>query len=95
MDKDKEPREGEILFYTTNDGNINLGVLFSDETVWLTQNQMAELFNRDKSVISRHIKNIFAEGELNEKSVVAFFATTAADGKTYDVAIIILMLLYL
>ncbi|ADK13161.1 MULTISPECIES: virulence RhuM family protein [Clostridium] len=86
MDKDKEPREGEILFYTTNDGNINLGVLFSDETVWLTQNQMAELFNRDKSVISRHIKNIFAEGELNEKSVVAFFATTAADGKTYDVA---------
>lgn len=57
-----------------------------DDTVWLSLNQMAELFQRDKSVISRHIKNVFTEGELDEKAVVAFFATTAADGKTYDVA---------
>ncbi len=86
MTDKKESNSGEILFYTTNDGNINLGVLFSGETVWLTQAQMAELFQRDKSVISRHIRNIFEEGELEEKAVVAFFATTAADGKTYDVA---------
>lgn len=86
MDKNMQPKEGKILFYTTEEGKLNLGVLFSGETVWLTQSQMVKLFNRDKSVISRHIKNIFAEGELDEKSVVAFFATTASDGKTYDVA---------
>lgn len=86
MDKNMQPKEGKILFYTTEEGKLNLGVLFSGETVWLTQGQMVELFNRDKSVISRHIKNIFAEGELDEKSVVAFFATTASDGKTYDIA---------
>lgn len=57
-----------------------------EDTVWLSLNQMAELFQRDKSVISRHIKNIFTESELDEKAVVAFFATTAADGNTYDVA---------
>ena len=55
-----------------------------EETVWLTQDQMAALFDRDKSVISRHLKNIFEECELNENSVVARFATTAADGKSYD-----------
>lgn len=55
-----------------------------EETVWLTQDQMAALFDRDKSVISRHLKNIFEERELNENSVVAKFATTAADGKSYD-----------
>ena len=81
-----EPKKGEILFYTTADGKINLGVLFSAETIWLTQAQMVELFQRDKSVISRHIRNVFDEGELIEESVVAFFATTAADGKTYVVA---------
>ena len=72
MNENIEPRKGEILFYSTESGNINLGVLFSEETVWLTQGQMAELFQRDKSVISRHIRNIFQEGELDEKSVVAF-----------------------
>jgi len=56
-----------------------------DETVWLSLTQMAELFQRDKSVISRHIRNIFEEGELRPESVVANFATTAADGKTYQV----------
>lgn len=75
----------EILIYQTEDGQTKIDVRMEDDTVWLSLNQMAELFQRDKSVISRHIKNIFAEGELDEKAVVAFFATTAADGKTYDV----------
>ncbi|WP_425058883.1 hypothetical protein SCACP_35310 [Sporomusa carbonis] len=76
----------EILIYQTEDGQTKIDVRMEDDTVWLSLNQMAELFQRDKSVISRHIKNVFAEGELDEKAVVAFFATTAADGKTYDVA---------
>ena len=76
----------EILLYQTEDGQTKIDVKIEGETVWLTQAQMVELFQRDKSVISKHIKNVFAEGELNEKAVVAFFATTAADGKTYDVA---------
>ena len=57
-----------------------------NETVWLSLDKMAELFQRDKSTVSRHIKNVFEEGELDEFSVVANFATTAADGKTYNVA---------
>ncbi|MBS4026616.1 MAG: virulence RhuM family protein [Clostridia bacterium] len=72
--------------YQTEDGRTKVEVRMEDETVWLSLNQMAELFQRDKSVISRHIKNIFSEGELEKKSVVAFFATTAGDGKTYEVA---------
>ncbi|MBQ6763721.1 MAG: virulence RhuM family protein [Paludibacteraceae bacterium] len=78
--------KGEIVLYQTQDGVSKLDVRLDGETVWLTQEQMTELFQRDKSVISRHIKNIFEEGELNEKSVVAFFATTASDGKKYNVA---------
>ena len=76
----------DFLLYQTEDGQTKIDVKIEGETVWLTQSQMVELFQRDKSVISKHIKNVFAEGELNEKAVVAFFATTAADGKTYDVA---------
>ena len=76
----------DFLLYQTEDGQTKIDVKIEGETVWLTQTQMVELFQRDKSVISKHIKNVFAEGELNEKAVVAFFATTAADGKTYDVA---------
>lgn len=75
----------EILIYQTEDGKTKIDVQLKNESVWLSLNQMTELFQRDKSVISRHIKNIFSEGELDEKSVVAFFATTATDGKTYDV----------
>ena len=75
----------EILMYQTEDGKTKIEVRMEDETVWLSLNQMAELFQRDKSVISRHIKNVFTEGELDRKSVVANFATTAADGKTYNV----------
>ena len=69
----------EIVIYQTQDGLTKFDVRLEDETVWITQDQMTELFMRDKSTISRHIKNIFADGELDEKSVVAFFATTATN----------------
>ena len=71
--------------YTTEDGITKVEVTFESDTVWLSLDQMAELFQRDKSTISRHIKNIFADGELNKNSVVANFATTASDGKVYRV----------
>ena len=74
-----------ILIYTTPDGKKKLEVNLKDETLWLSLDQIAELFQRNKSTISRHIKNIFEKGELDAKSVVAKFATTAADGKTYQV----------
>ena len=75
----------DILIYTTDDGLAKIETTFDGDTVWLSLEQMAELFQRDKSTISRHIKNIFAEGELTRDAVVANFATTAADGKTYNV----------
>ena len=74
-----------ILMYTTEDGLTKIEATFENETVWLSLDQMAELFQRDKSTISRHIKKIFEEGELDRFSVVANFATTASDGKTYHV----------
>ena len=77
--------ENQIIMYQTEDGLTRIDVTLENETVWLSQDQMAELFQRDKSTISRHIKNIFEEGELNRESVVAKIATTASDGKTYDV----------
>ncbi|OBX07140.1 cytochrome C [Gallibacterium salpingitidis] len=75
-----------IQIYTSQDGQVSLQVSFEQETVWLSLDQMTELFAKDKSVISRHIKNIFNEGELDKTSVVAKNATTAADGKTYQVS---------
>ena len=78
-------QHGEIILYQTEDGLTKLDVKLRDETVWLSLEQMAELFGRDKSTISRHIRKVFAEGELSRNSVVANFATTAADGKTYQV----------
>jgi len=76
---------GEFLLYRSEDGRARLEVRIQGETVWLSLNQLAELFQRDKSVISRHIKNVFAEGELRPEAVVAKYATTAADGKSYNV----------
>ena len=76
---------GDIIIYQTEDGLTKINVNIQGETVWLSLDLMAELFQRDKSTISRHIKNIFNEGELSPDSVVANFATTAADGKTYQV----------
>jgi len=75
----------EILLYKTANKDIKLEVLIQDETIWLNQKQLCELFGRDKSVISRHIKNIFNENELELDSVVAKNATTARDGKNYIV----------
>lgn len=74
-----------IVLYQTDDGQASLEVRLEQETVWLSLTQMAELFDRDKSVISRHLGNIFREGELVKTAVVAKNATTAADGKTYQV----------
>lgn len=76
---------GEIIIYQTEDGLTKINVNLQNETVWLSLDQMAELFQRDKSTISRHIKNVFNEGELTKNSVVANYATTASDGKTYQV----------
>lgn len=78
-------QRGEVIIYQTEDGGTRIGVNMYDETVWLSIDQMAELFQRDKSTISRHIHNIFAEGELSRGAVVANFATTASDGKKYAV----------
>ncbi len=76
---------GEFLLYQTQDGRIRIQCRLQGETLWLTQQQMAELFQVDKSGISRHLKNIYETGELSQESVVAKFATTATDGKTYQV----------
>lgn len=81
----KDFKKGEIIIYKTPQNEVELRVKLDKETVWLSLDQMAFLFDRNKSVISRHIRNIFQEKELNRNSVVANFATTAADGKTYQV----------
>ena len=82
---ENEQNNSEMLVYTTEDGLTKIETTFDGDTVWLSIDQMAELFQRDKSTISRHIKNIFTEGELKREAIVANFATTAADGKTYQV----------
>ena len=74
-----------IIMYTTEDGLTKIEVTFDNETVWLSIDQMAELFQRDKSVIGKHVRNIFKEGELAKEAVWAKFAYTASDGKTYQV----------
>ncbi|MDR1485029.1 MAG: virulence RhuM family protein [Planctomycetaceae bacterium] len=85
-DKSNDPNRGEIIIYQTPDGSTNLDVRLEAETVWLTQEQMSELFQRTRTVISKHIRNIFAEGELQENVVCAKFAHTtkhgAIEGKT-------------
>lgn len=73
-------QKSNILMYTTEDGVTKVEVTFDQDTVWLSIDQMAELFQRDKSTISRHIKNIFEDGELQESSTVAFFATVQKEG---------------
>ena len=78
-------KDGQILFYTTENGTIHLEVKFSDDTVRLSQKQMGELFWVERSVITKHLKNIFSTEELDEKSVSAKFAHTANDGKTYEI----------
>ena len=75
---------GEVLVYQTQDGRIKLDVRLQDETVWLTQQMMAELFQGTKQNIGQHLKNIFEEGELDQAAVVKNLLTTAADGKKYN-----------
>ncbi|MCI9083104.1 MAG: virulence RhuM family protein [Lachnospiraceae bacterium] len=77
--------KSNIIMYTTEDGITKIEVTFDQDTVWLSIDQMAELFQRDKSVIGKHIRNIFKEGELVKETVWAKFAYTASDGKTYQV----------
>ena len=71
---------GEIIIYQAEDGLTKIDVNLRDENVWLTLEQMAELFGRDKSTISRHIRNVFAEGELTKEATVANFATVQIEG---------------
>ena len=78
--------KGQFLLYQTPDGDSRIEVKLQNDTVWLSLDQMAELFQRNKSTISRHIKNVLEDGELDADSVVANFATTATDGKNYSVA---------
>ena len=85
MAGDEKVEKSNILMYTTEDGVTKVEVTFDNDTVWLSLDQIADLFQRNKSTISRHIKNIFLEGELSRNSVVANFATTGSDGKRYHV----------
>lgn len=77
--------EQQVRIFTSTDGQAQLEVALDQETAWLSLDQMTRLFDRSKSVISRHITSVFKEGELDRDSVVAKNATTAADGKTYQV----------
>lgn len=78
------PTQTDFLLYTGSDGQTHVTVLVQDETVWITQEAMQQLFGRVKSTISEHISNVFSERELDEDSVVRKFRTTAADGKLYE-----------
>jgi hypothetical protein len=79
------PENSEMIMYNTEDGKTKIEVTVSDDTVWLSQNQICELFQKGKSTISEHISNIFNEGELEMNSVVRDFRTTASDNKVYNV----------
>ena len=80
------PDKEQMIIYQTDDGAVKVDVRMQDDTVWLSQQQMAELYHTSKSNVSEHIKHIFEEGELQEDSVVRKFRTTASDGKNYNTA---------
>lgn len=88
-------QSSNLLMYTTKDGITKIEVTFDNDTVWLSIDQMAELFQRDMSTISRHIKNVFNEGELTRGAVVANLQQLRLTGKRIRLNFIILMLLYL
>jgi len=79
-----QENNSQIIIYQTDSGETKLDVRFENETVWLTQMQLCELFDKSKATISEHIKHVFEEGELLEDSVVRKFRTTAQDGKNYN-----------
>lgn len=80
-DNDNEAMQGEVVIYQTEEGDTKIDVRFVDETVWLTQAQLTELFQSSKANISEHIKNIYAEGELDEESTVRKFRTVRIEGE--------------
>ncbi len=80
-----QDKKSNIIIYTTEDGLTKIETTFDEDTVWLSIDQMAELFQRDRSVIGKHVRNIFKEEELVKESVWAKFAYTASDGKTYNI----------
>src|SRR3989339_1167592 len=84
MSKNKKLPDNQITVYQTPDGKINIEVLYANENIWLPQKRIAELFDVDRSVVTKHLKNIFSENELQEDSVCANFAHTAEDDKTYQ-----------
>lgn len=81
---DSPIKENKIILYQTDEGRVKVDVFFTEENFWLTQKSIGELFNVDRSVITKHLKNVFTEGELIEQAVCAKFAHTADDGKTYS-----------
>ncbi|MFT4155905.1 RhuM family protein [Parafilimonas sp.] len=83
MANDNTPQDKEIIFYATPEGNIKVEVLYNDETFWLTQKKMAELFGVETNTINYHLKEIFKSKELDEDSVIRIFRITADDGKNY------------
>ncbi len=84
MSKNKKLPDNQITVYQTPDGKINIEVLYANENIWLPQKRIAELFDVDRSVVTKHLKNIFSENELQEDSVCANFAHTAEDDKKYQ-----------
>jgi hypothetical protein len=82
MKLDKMKNQSEMIIYQTEDGLTKVNVTFEEDTVWLTVDQMATLFQRDRSVIGKHVRSIMKDGELQKESVWANFAHTAEDGKT-------------
>jgi hypothetical protein len=81
-----EKYTSEIILFSSSNGNIRVEVFYSDETFWLTQKRMAELFDVEIPAISKHLKNIFETEELTDSAVISKMETTAADGKSYVTA---------
>jgi hypothetical protein len=88
---DLVPKQNNFILYTTNEGEVKLNVLLENETIWLTQEQMSQLFDRERSVITKHIGNVFSEGELEEKSNVQIMHISGSDKpvKFYNLDVII------
>ncbi len=84
MNKDTPQLLQNFVIFKTDNGKVNIDVYFKDDTLWLTQKLMGVLFEKGRSIITKHLQNIFAENELDENSVCANFAHTAEDGKTYS-----------
>jgi hypothetical protein len=83
MADDLQPQFSDIIFYTSPEGNVSIEVIFNDETFWLSQKRMSELFGVEVHTINYHLKEIFKSGELQEVSVIRKIRITAEDGKSY------------